>query len=138
MKYIDPMKMKISYILILFFTATAILAGTFLEYFQGRAEGEDIRLEWKTREEVNLQHFKVERKTPQSSFVDISTIQPKGSNSYYTYLDQSAYKTDNMLFIYRLKIVDTNSQVSYSNEVSVSHSVSGVKRTWGSIKAMFR
>ena len=130
--------MKVSYILIISLITTAVLAGTFLEYFQGRSEGEDIRLEWKTREEVNLQHFKVERKTPQSSFVDITTIQPKGSNSYYTYLDQSAYKTDNMLFVYRLKIVDTNGQASYSNEVSVSHSVSGVKRTWGSIKAMFR
>jgi len=132
------MKMKVSYILLILLTATMIFAGTFLEYFQGRSEGEDIRLEWKTREEVNLQHFKVERKTPQSSFVDITTMEPKGSNSYYTYLDQSAYKTDNMLFIYRLKIVDTNGQVAYSNEVSVSHSVSGVKRTWGSIKAMFR
>jgi hypothetical protein len=132
------MKMKISYILVLLLIGTAVLAGTFLEYFQGRSEGEDIRLEWKTREEVNLQHFKIERKTPQSSFVDITTIQPKGNNSYYTYFDQSAYKTDNMLFIYRLKIIDTNGQASFSNEVSVSHSVSGVKRTWGSIKAMFR
>lgn len=132
------MKMKLSYLLLLILITTAVFAGTFLEYFQGRSEGEDIRLEWKTREEVNLQHFKVERKTPQSSFVDITTIQPKGNNSYYTYLDQSAYKPNNLLFIYRLKIVDTNGQASYSNEVSVSHSVSGVRRTWGSIKAMFR
>lgn len=130
--------MKLSYSLLLILITTAVFAGTFLEYFQGRSEGEDIRLEWKTREEVNLQHFKVERKTPQSSFVDITTIQPKGNNSYYTYLDQSAYKPNNLLFIYRLKIVDTNGQASYSNEVSVSHSVSGVRRTWGSIKAMFR
>ena len=132
------MKIRVSYILTILLIATAVLAGTFLEYFQERNEGEDIRLEWKTREEVNLQHFKVERKTPQSSFVEITTIVPKGNNSYYTYLDQSAYKTDNMLFIYRLKIIDTNGQASYSNEVSVSHSVSGIKRTWGSIKAMFR
>jgi hypothetical protein len=132
------MKMKLSYFLVVSFVATTVLAGTFLEYFQGRSDGEDIRIEWKTQDEVNLQHFKIERKTPQSSFVDITTIQPKGSNSYYTYLDQSAYKSDNLLFIYRLKIVDANGQVSYSNEVSVSHSVSGVKRTWGSIKAMFR
>jgi hypothetical protein len=132
------MKIRVSWILTILLIATAVLAGTYLEYFQGRSEGEDIRLEWKTREEVNLQHFKVERKTPQSSFVEITTIEPEGNNSYYTYLDQSAYKTDNMLFIYRLKIIDTNGQASYSNEVSVSHSVSGVKRTWGSIKAMFR
>jgi hypothetical protein len=132
------MKIKLSYLLVILLLASTVLAGTFLEYFQGRSEDEDIRLEWKTREEVDLQHFKVERKTPQSSYVEIATIQPKGSNSYYTYLDQSAYKVQNMIFTYRLKIVDNNGQVSYSNEVSVSHSVSGVKRTWGSIKAMFR
>jgi outer membrane lipopolysaccharide assembly protein LptE/RlpB len=132
------MKMKLSYILLIFLFTTIVFAGTFLEYFQGRSEDEDIRLEWKTREEVDLQNFRVERKTPQSSYVEIAIIEPKGSNSYYTYLDQSAYKSQNMMFIYRLKIVDNNGQVSYSNEVSVSHSVSGVKRTWGSIKAMFR
>lgn len=132
------MKMKLSQILIVLSVATALFAGTFLEYFHGRSEGDDIRLEWKTREEVNLQDFRIERKTPQSSFVEITTIQPKGSNSYYSYLDQTTYKTTDMIFIYRLKIVDTNSQASYSNEVTVSHNVSGVKRTWGSIKAMFR
>jgi hypothetical protein len=137
-KYINTMKMKLSQILLILLVASAVFAGTFLEYFHGRSEGEDIRLEWKTREEVNLQNFKIERKTPQSSFVEITTIQPKGSNSYYTYLDQSTYKPTDMIFIYRLKIVDTNGQASYSNEVSVSHNVSGVKRTWGSIKAMFR
>jgi hypothetical protein len=132
------MKFRNSVYLIVIFTFAALYAGTFLEYFHGRSEGDDIRLEWKTREEVDLQNFKIERKTPQNSFVEISTIQPKGSNSYYTYLDQSAYKASDLIFIYRLKIVDTNGQTSYSNEVTVSHSVSGVKRTWGSIKAMFR
>jgi len=132
------MKIKLSQIFIILLTATALFAGTFLEYFHGRSEGDDIRLEWKTREEVNLQNFKIERKTPQSSFAEISTVQPKGSNSYYSYLDQTTYKTTDMVFVYRLKIVDANGQSSYSNEVSVSHNVSGVKRTWGSIKAMFR
>ena len=132
------MKFRYSVYIIVLLAVAALYAGTFLEYFHGRSEGDDVRLEWKTREEVSLQHFKIERKTPQNSFVEISTVQPKGSNSYYTYLDQSAYKTTDMIFIYRLKIVDSNGQTSYSNEVTVSHNVSGVKRTWGSIKAMFR
>jgi hypothetical protein len=132
------MKIKLSHVILLLLLATAVFAGTFLEYFHGRSEGDDIRLDWKTREEVDLQNFKIERKTPQSSFVEITTIQPKGSNSYYSYLDQTTYKPTDMVFIYRLKIVSTNGQASYSNEVTVSHNVSGVKRTWGSIKAMFR
>ena len=117
---------------------TAVYAGAFLEYFQGRSEGEDIRLEWKTGEEINLQDFKIERKTPNNAYVEIATIEPQGNNSYYTYIDESAYKTEELVFIYRLKIEDSDGNVSYSSEVTVSHNVSGVKRTWGSIKAMFR
>jgi hypothetical protein len=132
------MKKLLIRVLPVFFLVITIYGGAFLDYFQGRSEGDDVRLEWKTGEESNLQHFIVERKTPQNSYSDIATIQPKGSNSYYYYVDQSAYKSNDMVFIYRLKIVETNGQVSYSAEVTVSHNVSGVKRTWGSIKAMFR
>jgi bacteriorhodopsin len=132
------MKFRYSLYIIVLFAVAALYAGAYLEYFQGRSEGEDIKLEWKTGEEINLQEFKIERKTPQNSYVEIAMVQPKGSNSYYSYLDQSAYKMSGLIFIYRLKIVDTNGQASYSNEVTVTHNVSGVKRTWGSIKAMFR
>lgn len=129
-------KSKYYFIFLLFISA--IYAGAYIDYFHARSEGEDVRLEWKTGEELNLDKFVIERKTPQSSFVDIATIDPKGSNSYYSYLDKNAYKSNDLLFNYRLKIVDNNSIISYSSEVTVSHNVSGVKRTWGSIKAMFR
>ena len=132
------MKMRYSFIFSFLLIIATAFAGAFLDYFQGHSDGEDIRLEWKTGEEVNLKHFKIERKTYQNSFAELATIEPEGSNSYYSYLDQTAYKTTDVVFIYRLKIVDNNNQISYSSEVTVSHSVSGVKRTWGSIKAMFR
>jgi len=114
------------------------LAGAGMEYFLGRAEGENVKLEWKTSEEYNLKHFILERKTPQTSYVDLITIDPKGNNSIYSYIDESVYKSSNYIFTYRLKIVDQDQRVSYSQEVSVSPNPSGVKKTWGSIKAMFR
>ena len=120
------------------FLAVIVYAGAFLDYFQGYSEGENVRLEWKTSEEVNLQNFIIERKTPQNPYIEIATIDPQGNNSFYSYLDESAYKTEDLVFIYRLKILDNDGTVSYSSEVTVSHNVSGVKRTWGSIKAMFR
>lgn len=132
------MNFRIIKVLLSFLLILTVYAGAYLDYFHGRSEGDDVRLEWKTGDENNLNHFSVERKTPQSSYNEIATVDPKGSNSYYTYIDQSAYKTDDMIFIYRLKIVDNDNQVSYSSEVTVSHNISGVKRTWGSIKAMFR
>jgi hypothetical protein len=100
--------------------------------------GDSIVIEWKTGDETNVNCFQIERKTLQSSYVSIATIPPKGSNSDYTFTDANAYKTTDAVFIYHLKIVDNNNSVSYSNEISVSNGISGIKKTWGSIKAMFR
>ena len=126
---------KVFLLLIIISTA---FGEAYLDYFRGHTESEDIKLEWKTGTENNLKNFVIERKTPQSSFIEVATIQPKGSNSYYSFTDESAYKGNDLIFIYKLKIVDNNNQYSYSSEVSVSPNLSGVKRTWGSIKAMFR
>ncbi len=137
-EYILSMKKAILNLFSILFLAVAVYAGAFLNYFQGHSEGENVRLEWKTSEEVNLQNFIIERKTLQSLYIEIATIEPKGNNSFYSYLDESAYKTEDLIFKYQLKIVDTDGSTSFSAEVSISHNVSGVKRTWGSIKAMFR
>ncbi|HED07323.1 MAG TPA: hypothetical protein ENI57_04320 [Ignavibacteria bacterium] len=113
-------------------------AGAFLDYFHVRSEGDNVVVEWKTSKETNLDKFVVERKSPHGVFIELATVAPKGSNSFYNYTDKGAYKKTDLLFVYRLKIVDTNNQVTYSTEASISLSISGVKRTWGSIKAMFR
>lgn len=118
-----------------------LIGGAFLDFLNGRSDGENITLEWKTRSESNLQMFKVERRAiNQNDYASIADIQAKGSNSYYTFVDRAAYKASETVYVYRLKIIDQDPSAppSYSYEVRVSHSVSSVKRTWGSIKAMFR
>jgi len=136
-EYILAMKKVLLKIIPVFLFVVAVYATTY-EYFQGYSEGDNIRLEWKTNDESGLKEFRIERKTPQSSYTEIATIKPKGNNSFYSYVDESAYKTEDLVFIYQIEFVDNNNSVSRSNEVTVSHNVSGVKRTWGSIKAMFR
>ncbi len=136
-KYIGAMKKIIIPILAVIALSTAF-ATAYLDFFFARSEGDNVKLEWRTGEEHNVQHFIVERKTISGNFIDVATITAKGSNSYYTYVDESAYKSQDLIFIYRLKIVSENNSTTFSSEVSVSHSISGIKRTWGSIKAMFR
>src|ERR1035438_4850770 len=113
-------------------------AGAYLDYFQAKSEGDNVQVEWKTGDETNVNHYSIQRKTPHFSYVEIATVQPNGSNSIYSFIDQSIYKTNDIIFIYQLKIIDNNMQTSFSSEVSVSPNISGIKRTWGSIKAMFR
>lgn len=132
------MKKHLFQILVVLSILGTSLAGAFLEYFHAKTEGENIKLEWKTADESNLKNFVIERKTQQSSYIDVTTIAAKGSNSFYLYIDESIFKSSSYVFTYRLRIVDQDQKISYSSEVSVSPSISGVKRTWGSIKAMFR
>lgn len=138
-KYILAMKKKLFQILFILSIIGTAFAGAFMEYFHARTEGENIKLEWKTSEEINLNKFVLERRTQQSSYVDLTTIAPKGSNSFYTYVDESIYKTSDYVFTYRLRIVDNDQNVSYSAEISIAPNLSDIsKRTWGSIKALFR
>lgn len=137
--YITVVKIKLSTILLAFLLIATVYAGAFIQYFQGRSENDDVKLEWQTGEETDVQKFVIERKTIQSSFTEIAAVLPKGNNSYYSYIDQNTYKSTENIFGYRLKIVDNNNQIAYSNEITVSHSISSIyKKTWGSIKAMFR
>lgn len=138
MIYFRCVKNKLLHIIILISAVSSLLAGAFIQVFTAKSEGDDIRLEWRTAEESNLKLFVIERKTYNNGFVEIGFVNPKGSNSSYVFIDKNVYKNTDLIFTYRLKIVENNNQFSYSNEVSVTHNISGVKRTWGSIKAMFR
>lgn len=131
--------MKTSTIILTFLIIATVYAGAYVSYFHARSESDNVRLEWQTGDESDLQKFVIERKTPQSSFIEIQEVTPKGDNSYYTYLDENTYKANDLVFVYRLKMVDTDGTVTYLDQsTTVSLSISGVKRTWGSIKAMFR
>lgn len=132
------MKKTYTIISIILLIVTSVFAGALLDYFHAQNDGDNILLEWKTTTENNLSNFVIQRRTPDSQFFDLAQVNPKGNNSVYSYLDQGAYKMAELVFVYRLKIVDNDGSLSYSSEVSVSPDISGVKRTWGSIKAMFR
>jgi hypothetical protein len=133
------MKHFITMLLAVLLLAGSAISGAFLEYFNGRSDGDNIVLEWKTRSESSLLRYEIQRKAGSSGdFVSLATVAPRGSNSQYSYIDRSAYKDSESIYVYRLRIVESSGPASYSNEITVSHSVSSVKRTWGSIKAMFR
>lgn len=121
--------------------ASPIFGGAFIDFLNGRSDSDNVTLEWRTRSESNLVMFKVERRSlNQTDFISIADVPAKGSNSFYTFIDRAAYKPSETVYVYRLRLVDQdpNAPPSYSAEVRVSHTVSSVKRTWGSIKAMFR
>jgi len=113
-------------------------AGSVVEYFTAQSQNDNIIVRWKTSDETGVQKFILERSTNQSSeFLKLAEINPKGNNSIYEYVDASAFKQTDNIYFYRLQIITANGSF-YVGPISVLHRVSSVKRTWGSIKAMFR
>jgi hypothetical protein len=112
-----------------------------VNYFSATSDAGNVKLAWTTADESNINHFSIQRKTPQqSSFIEIGIVQQNaGNNHNYTYEDQSLYKLNDVVFTYRIVSVNKDNSTSvYPHDISVSPNISGIKRTWGSIKAMFR
>lgn len=106
---------------------------------QANSDGVNVTLRWITDDEATVAHFEVERRSgTDGAFISLATVDPKGS-SLYEYIDNSAFRKIVTLYQYRVKIVYTNgTNPTYTGILTVSHTVSGVRRTWGSIKSMFR
>jgi hypothetical protein len=110
---------------------------------QGHSDGSNVYVQWGTSAESSVRTFSVERRAGTSGdFMEIGALPARGGNSDYEYIDRSAFKTESptaTLYQYRVNAVDSDGKtVETSAIVTVSHNVSSVKRTWGSLKAMFR
>lgn len=116
-----------------------IYASTDIQYFTAKNEPDAILLEWKTGSEDNLNRFEIERAASDpNNFVQVGTVSAIGSNSYYYFKDELSLAMSPPLYYYRLKLVNNNGSYVYSNTITVTHIISGVRSTWGSIKAIFR
>jgi hypothetical protein len=106
---------------------------------QASSDGVNITLRWVTEDETSVARFDVERRDENAAtFIPIASLDPKGP-SLYEYVDRSVFRKTASIYHYRIKVSFTNGTAPvYTVDIPVSHTVSGVRRTWGSIKAMFR
>ena len=135
-----PLKITSIACLLIILVAGVVYAATELQYFTGKNESDSILLEWKTGTEDNLNRFEIERSASEpNNYVNIGSVTAIGSNSYYYYRDNTSVQNNSApVYYYRLKIVDNNGNYVYSQTITVTHIISSVRDTWGSIKAIFR
>lgn len=135
-----PLKITSIACLLIILVAGVVYAATELQYFTGKNESDSILLEWKTGTEDNLNRFEIERSASEpNNYVNIGSVTAIGSNSYYYYRDNTSVQNNSApVYYYRLKIVDNNGNYVYSQTITVTHVISSVRDTWGSIKAIFR
>ena len=96
-----------------------------------RKKATEVQLNWTSQTETNMNRYQVQRKLDNEiDYTDrgsVTSLAPNGnSNSPLNYqnIDANAYTG---LSYYRLKIIDKNNVVSYSNIISVAGKTKGVK-----------
>ena len=94
---------------------------------------------WYSNDESSVTRFEVWRSSGAvNTFIKVGQKSAKGNGEYYDFQDDTAFKLTDNYYQYRIRIVFTDGSAVDSPPVGVIHSVSSVRRTWGSIKAMFR
>ncbi|MBN8574483.1 MAG: hypothetical protein J0M05_11270 [Candidatus Kapabacteria bacterium] len=135
---------KLLLILSVVCATVAVAAEASLDYFTAKSDGRSITVQWRSAVENNIRSYEVERSNDGKTFRYLKAINATGSNSEYRFSDEEVFmKGDgesslSSSYSYRLRIIGKDNSVTYSNQTNVSHAVSGVRRTWGMIKEMFR
>ena len=136
----------IQYIAIMVLASMSIIAAEIsFDHMTAKSDGKVITVEWRPSIEKGVRSYELERSSTGDGFRSIANIEPKGAQTTYRFVDENALmKGGNnerilgKMYSYRIKVIAFDNSVSYSNIVSVSHSVTGIRRTWGMIKEMFR
>ena len=105
-----------------------------------QSNGSDIAIRWNTADESGVARFDILRRSGTTGdFMIVGSVdQLKGNNSSYEFVDKSAFKVTGGLYQYKVRVINGQVPAPETDIVTVSHLTSAAKRTWGSIKAMFR
>ena len=136
-------RLILKFIIFLCFAAV-VYAGASIYNFSVSQDNDNADLSWTANGETPSMEFIVQRKTSNTDYVNYATVKVNDTHSYQ-YQDRSIYKTTGNTYYYKVLLVDINSAntanlniIASSNEKMLIPHVSGIKNTWGSIKAMFR
>jgi hypothetical protein len=123
----------------LFALISASNADVIKNFRASSSENGSIIIQWSSADESNVASYEIQRAVPNGTFQTIGVQDPRGSATAYEFTDNTAFMKATTVYQYRIQIIAISGNNPLPTQpITVSHSVSGVRRTWGSIKAMFR
>ncbi len=94
--------------------------------FYGQQNSNDVLLNWRTKYELNIQAYKLQRSFNGTNFLDLNVQNTAGSSEVwqeYGYTDINASLIDTPYLYYRLAFTDSNGITAYSDILSFHHSM---------------
>ena len=135
---------KILVAIVLLLSAAAVLtAGVIQGTPTAVSVGGYVVVSWQPDDETGVLTYEIWRAqvvgTGLGDFVKVGEIpRAQVKPTKYEFTDKTVFKTSASLFAYKVRVVFQNGTHSDSDITKVSYVSSAAKRTWGSIKAMFR
>ena len=105
------------------------------------SNGTDIVVQWRTVSEASVARFEIERASgTEGNFLLVGAVAARHvDNSSYEFVDRQVFKYAGGIYQYKvIVIMDDGKRLGTPFVTTVSHLSSTARRTWGSIKAMFR
>ena len=98
------------------------------------------RVTWQSELEEDVRQFELMRRTPNSNdqFVRVFEAPSHGPNLVYMFRDSQVFKSGSEKLDYQLEAVYMNGVREVLRTESVNYTSTAVRRTWGSLKAMFQ
>jgi len=110
----------------------------FTEY-NAQPDANRVLISWITSDESLVKHFIIKRSQNDSDYIELQVINKKGPGTRYEYYDNEVLFKNNGVVFYKILAVKNDGTVLISSESMMVHpNISGIFRTWGAIKAMFR
>lgn len=125
---------------VLLLCAASMGYGVKLQFFEVTAEGRDFAIKWQMEQEQEVREYELSRKTPYTNeqFVKVQAFQAHGTGIPYEFRDDQVYKSAAEQLDYRLEVIYENGLREVIITKSMNYTSTAVRRTWGSIKAMFQ
>jgi len=134
--------MKKSLIISILLVASLYASEVFTEY-SALPEGNQVVINWITKSEVGVKHFAIQRSMNGSNYVELATVDVQGAGHRYQYEDKDVLVNFSGAIFYKIVAIRQNDDGAQLENVAsepmiVHPNISGIFRTWGAIKAMFR
>jgi PQQ-dependent dehydrogenase (s-GDH family) len=106
-----------------YFAGNASVLPVTLLSLNGKYVNQTVQMQWKTENEMNASHFKIERSANGQTFVPIGKVNANGNTfntNQYAYNDENLTSDLSPFGYYRIKMVDINGAFKYSSTLSIA------------------
>ncbi len=132
------MRFKLITIFILILFSVALAQTVFLES-SATPSTNRVVVNWKTSSETEVQDFVVMRSADDKLFIELGSLKAQGVGTEYEFTDENVIFKESHSYFYKIKAVRSNGTlIEETQSLMVNPNISGIFRTWGAIKAMFR